>query len=68
MAPTYSTAGLLDPPAQQLADLRHLGTDVRILPVVKPVPVVREPQVEPRVIERDVGILQGGLPPPWATL
>lgn len=68
MAPTYSTAGLFDPTAQQLADLCHLGTDVRVLAIVKPVPVVREPQVEPHAIECDVGILQGGLPPPWATL
>ena len=61
MAPTYLSAGLFDPTAQQLADLRHLGTDVRILAIVKPVPVVREPQVEPHAIECDVGILQGGL-------
>ena len=59
MAPTYSTAGLFDPTAQQLADLRHLGTDVRVLAIVKPAPVVREPQVEPHAIECDVGILQG---------
>ena len=34
--PPLSVAGLPDPAAQQLADLRHLGADVLILPVVEP--------------------------------
>ena len=57
MAPTYSRAGLLYPTAKQFTDLRHLGTDVRVLAIVKPAPVVREPQIEPHAIECDVGIL-----------
>ena len=59
MAPTYLSAGLFDPTAEQFTDLRHLGTDVRVLAIVQPAPVMCEPQVEPYAIERDVGILQG---------
>jgi hypothetical protein len=42
------------PPAEKPSELDHHCAHVPILPVVQPLPAVREPQVEPQLIERGV--------------
>ncbi|MBN8515425.1 MAG: SUMF1/EgtB/PvdO family nonheme iron enzyme [Candidatus Accumulibacter sp.] len=54
----FSGGALPDPAAEQPADFRHHGADVRVLTIVEPLPAVRQPQVQPQPIERRVGILQ----------
>lgn len=42
---------LLKPAAKQLADLRDYNADMPILPIVQPMPVVRQPQVQAQLVE-----------------
>jgi hypothetical protein len=41
----------LQPATQQASDLRHHATDVLILPSTQPAPVVRQAQVEPKLVQ-----------------
>ena len=51
-------ARLFDPPAQQPADLRNHLAHVLVLPSRKPLPLVRQAQVEPQLVQVRVRVQQ----------
>lgn len=47
---SFSAVRLLDPPAQQFANFRHLSADMGILPIIEPVPLIGEPQIQAQTV------------------
>jgi hypothetical protein len=51
-ASSFSAASLPQPAAEQPPKLHDHAADMLVLAVVEPVPVVRQPQVEPHPVQR----------------